>query len=174
MERDDWARLIEALDAWTSASEIAPGQIESLCVQDETTRQVVIVMTPDQWDDMPGAMGATSTVRSETSKNLQRLQSHERFAVYSEYRSEPSTEPSLPEPPEFIPEPGGEWVAYDREGRIESRFAATGSSRMSNVRRSARDWRTASDSIAASVVPTAKHQRFAVRQQVDTWVHMDM
>jgi hypothetical protein len=50
------------------------------------------------------------------------LQPHERFAVYSQYRLEPSTEPTLAEPPELTPEPGGDWVAYDREGRVASRF----------------------------------------------------
>ncbi len=124
MERDDWTRLIEALDAWTSASEIAPGQIEVSVRQGGTTRQVVIVMTPDEWDDMAGVMwGDFDGAVREVEETLQRLQSHERFVVYSEYRLEPSTEPSRPELPEFIPEAGGEWVAYDREGWIESRFA---------------------------------------------------
>jgi hypothetical protein len=124
MEADGWKRLIEVLDAWTSASEIAPGQIEVSVRHGGTTRQVVIVMTPDEWDQMAGVMwGNFDDAVRDVEETLLRLHSQERFAVYSQYRLEPSTEPSLSEPPEFIPEPDGEWVAYDREGHIESRFA---------------------------------------------------
>ena len=57
MDRDGWDRLVKALDAWTSAGEIAPDQIEvTVGGGDGTSRRVVIVMTSDQWDDMAGAM----------------------------------------------------------------------------------------------------------------------
>jgi hypothetical protein len=123
-EYDDWKRLVETLDAWTSAAERAPGQIEVSVHQGGTSRDVVIVMTPDEWDDMAGVMrGDFDDAVEEVKRTLLDLQSHERFAVYSQYRLEPSTQPTLREPPDLTPEPAGEWVAYDREGRIASRFA---------------------------------------------------
>ncbi|MDQ4055717.1 MAG: hypothetical protein M3237_23910 [Actinomycetota bacterium] len=81
-------------------------------------------MTPDEWDDMAGVMwGDFEDAVKDVKRALLNLQSHERFVVYSQYRLEPSTEPALREPPDLTPEPGGHRVAYDRRGRIASRFA---------------------------------------------------
>lgn len=124
MERDGWNRLVEALDAWTSAIEVAPGQIEVALRDDGTSRHVVIVMTPDQWDDMAGVMwGDFDSAVEDVKATLLEMESHEVFAVYSQYRLEPSITATLPKPTDGPPFPGGEWVAYDKEGRVESRFA---------------------------------------------------
>ncbi|MEZ0580622.1 hypothetical protein [Nocardioides sp. MH1] len=125
MSRDDWNRLIEALDDWTSAVEIAPGHIEvALSGQDGTNRRVVMVMTPDQWDDMAGVMwGDFDSALADVKATLLEMQSRESFAVYPQYRLEPSITASLSKEPPGPPFAGGQWVTYDREGRITSRFA---------------------------------------------------
>jgi hypothetical protein len=121
---DDWRRLIEALDGWTSASAIAAGRIEVSLPDDRDGRLAVIVMTPDEWDDMVGVMwGSFDDAVHDVKRSLQRLQPHEPFAVYSQYRLEGSTTPALPRAPGPVPEAGGEWVTLDREGRITSRFS---------------------------------------------------
>jgi hypothetical protein len=123
-QADDWERLIESLDAWTWATETAPGRIAVSLPQGGVSRHVVIVMTPDEWDDMAGVMwGNFDDAVQDVKRTLLALQPEEGFAVYSEYRLEPSTATALPVPQEFTPEPDGEWVAYDREGGIASRFA---------------------------------------------------
>ena len=121
---DNWKRLVGALDAWTWAAEIAPGRIEVSVPHGGGSRHVLIVMTPDEWDAMAGVMwGNFDDAVEDAKRTLLALRPDEGFAVYSDYRLEPSTAAALPEPPEFTPEPGGEWVAYDRDGRIASRFA---------------------------------------------------
>ena len=63
-----WESLIEALDAWTSAGQTGAGEIEVAVPDDaDPDRRVLIVMTPEQWDDMATVMGGTSTQRSTTS-----------------------------------------------------------------------------------------------------------
>ena len=123
-DTDDWERLIRYLDEWTSASEIAPGRIRVSLPLERGSRQVIVVMTPDEWDDMTGVMwGDFDDAAEDVKRTLFALQPGEGFAVYSQYRLEPSVDDMLPEPPEFTPEPGGEWVTYDRDGRVVSRFA---------------------------------------------------
>ena len=58
-----------------------------------------------------------------TSMGGLRPQPHEAFAVYGQYRLEPSVGPALPEPPPREEASGGEWVVLDREGRVVSRLA---------------------------------------------------
>lgn len=43
-----WDRLIESLDEWTAASEVAPGRIEVVLAGPGPERRVVIAMTPDE------------------------------------------------------------------------------------------------------------------------------
>ena len=84
----------------------------------------MIVMTPDEWDDMAGVMwGNVDDAVAAVKRTLLALRPDEGFAVYADYRLEPSATIALPEPPGFTPEPGGEWVAYDRDGRVARRFA---------------------------------------------------
>lgn len=122
--QDDWQRLIGALDAWTPAAGVAPGQIQVTLHQDETSRQVLIVMTPEEWDDMVRVMwGNFDDALDDVKRTLKNLRPEERFAVYSLYRLKPSVEPDLTErTPGTVPGPGGEWVASDRDGRM-TRFA---------------------------------------------------
>ena len=121
-----WKRLIRDLNGWTSASEVAPGRIRVSVPQNSgRDRRVVIVMTPDEWVSMfTVAWGSFDAAFDSVKRTLLTLQSHEGFAVYADYRLEPSTSESLPEPPGPWPEPGsGAWVAYDRHGRVAGRFA---------------------------------------------------
>lgn len=124
-KHDAWNRLLDALDSWSAAAPIAPGRIEVSVPEDEARRDVVIVMTPDEWDEMTSVMwaGDFDAAVADVERTLLHLQPHERFAVYSHYGLEPSTEPTLPDPPDGLAVPGGEWVAYDAEGRVASRFA---------------------------------------------------
>lgn len=83
MKKDeDWKRLIKGLDSWTSASEIAEGRIEVALTPVESTRRVVVVMTPDQWSRMTGTMwGNFDDAFQDVKRTLLALQPHEGFAV---------------------------------------------------------------------------------------------
>lgn len=119
-----WERLIDALDAWSTANVVAPGHIEVAIPHADPARLVSILMSPEEWDDMTGVMwGNFADAVQDVQRTLLRLQPHEAFAVYSQYRLEPSVGPALPEPRPREEASGGEWVALDREGRVVSRFA---------------------------------------------------
>ena len=123
-QEDNWKRLVGCLDSWTWAAELAPGRIEVAVPQGGGSRRVLIVMAQDEWDDMADVMwGNLDDAVEDVKRTLLALRAEEGFAVSSDYRLEPSTAAALPEPPEVTPEPGGEWVAYDRDGWIASRFA---------------------------------------------------
>src|SRR4051812_17122234 len=56
-----WERLIESLDDWTSATEARSGQIEvALPHSGIPARRPLIVITPDEWDDMVTVMWRTA------------------------------------------------------------------------------------------------------------------
>ena len=113
----DYERLVRDLDAWTSASQRAPGRIRVAVPQaGRGHRTVVIVMTPAEWEDMfTVAYGSFDSAVDRVKQTLLALKPHERFAVYADYRLEPSTAATLPEPD--LPEPGsGEWVVHDPDG----------------------------------------------------------
>ena len=56
-----WKRLIESLDDWTSATEARSGQIEvALPHSGIPARRPLIVITPDEWDDMVTVMWRTA------------------------------------------------------------------------------------------------------------------
>jgi hypothetical protein len=93
-----WERLVESLDAWTSASQVAPGRIEVALAGAGPERRAVIVMTPDEWDEMATVMwGDFDDAVADVKRTLGRLRRGERFAVYEQYRLEPSCEPTLPQ-----------------------------------------------------------------------------
>lgn len=123
-DAEQWERLVRHLDAWTSAAEIAAGRIRVSVPQDGGDRDVVIVMTPDEWDDIAGVMwGDFDAAVEDVKRTLLGLQPHEGYAVYEQYRLAPSTAEVLPARPDFTPEPGGTWAALDRDGRVSSTFA---------------------------------------------------
>ena len=118
---DSWDRLVRALDEWGSAAEVAPGRIE--VTLPGSGRRVTVVMTPEEWDDMSGVMwGSVDAAVRDVEETLLRLQPHHSYAVYSDYRLEPSVSPALPEDDDAPPGPG-EWMVLDGEGRVVSRFA---------------------------------------------------
>ena len=100
----EWQRLVEALDAWTSASEIGAGRIQVTVPGRRGSRRAVIVMRPDEWDDMTGPMfGSFEDALNDVKRSLRHLRPHERFAVYSQYRLEGSVSASLPARTDFLP-----------------------------------------------------------------------
>jgi hypothetical protein len=112
---NDWQRLVAALDAWSSATEIAPARIEVALPQDQAGR-VVVVMTPTEWEEMSGVMwGSFEDALGEVKQTLSELQPHERFAVYSQYRLAPSVEPTLPRSARPAPAPGGTWATREAD-----------------------------------------------------------
>ncbi|QYJ03473.1 hypothetical protein KUV85_14220 [Nocardioides panacisoli] len=119
-----WERLLEALDAWGSAAQVGPGRIEvTLPDRDSDGRDVVIVMTPDEWVDMASvALGGFDSALEEVTQTLLELRPDEHYAVHREYRLYGATTPSLPDE-EYQAEPGGEWVVRDDQGRIRSRLS---------------------------------------------------
>lgn len=123
MPQDAWDRLVAELDTWTAAVVTEPGRIEVLLPSPAgRSRDAVVVMTPDEWDDMWGtAWGDLDAAIEHVKHILGRLQWHERYAVYAQYTLEPSAEPTQPTF-EIDPDLRGEWVVTDREGRIISRF----------------------------------------------------
>lgn len=81
-------------------------------------------MTEDEWDDIVGPMwGNVDDAIDEIKRTLMKMNPQETYALYGQYNLVPSTEATSAESPEFAPEPGGEWFAYDRDGRPGSRFA---------------------------------------------------
>ncbi|MBC9733474.1 hypothetical protein [Nocardioides marmotae] len=122
MHRSPWDRLVAELDTWTAAVVTEPGRIEVSAPSRDGHRDVVVVMTPEEWDDMWGvAWGDLDAAIEEVKRILGRLQRHERYAVYAQYTLEPSTGPTLPT---VGIDPGlrGEWTVQDRDGRVVSRF----------------------------------------------------
>jgi hypothetical protein len=119
-----YKRLVRDLDGWSSASEIAPGRIRvSIPPRSGVSRRVVIVMTPAEWVDMfTVAHGSVDTAFDRVKQTLLAMKPHEGFAVYADYRLEPSTADTLPDLDESLPEPGsGRWVPYGRQGRPTGR-----------------------------------------------------
>ena len=111
-----WRRLVRDLDGWSSASEVAPGRIRVLVPKDGGGAvPVVIVMTPEQWVDMFSvAHGSVDTAFDRVRQTLLELRPHEGFAVYSDYRLDPSTTDSLPDDL-ALPEHGsGTWTPHPR------------------------------------------------------------
>ena len=119
----DWQRLVEALDGWTSAKAVAPNRIEVTRPGRSGRGRAVIVMTPEQWDDMTGTMwGSFDAAVQDVKRSLRHLRPNEGFAVYSQYRLEGSATPSLPHITDVPPPGSGQWEVRDRQGRVVSVF----------------------------------------------------
>ena len=119
---DAWTRLLRALDEWGSAVEVAPGRIEAAVPG--SGRRVVVVMTPEQWsEDVAGVgFGREREAIEYVKDTLLALGPDQSYAVYRDYRLEPSVGPELPEEAD-LPQGPGDWMVLDREGRVVSRFA---------------------------------------------------
>lgn len=91
------------LDGWSSASQIAPGRIRmSIPSRPRGNRRVTIVMTPAEWEDMFTVVhGSFDSAFDRVKQTLLSLKPHERFAVYADYRLEPSAAETLPDPDDF-------------------------------------------------------------------------
>lgn len=113
---DEWRHLLEALNAWGTAVETAPGRI---AVTRPDGRAATIVMTPFEYDEMLSIMALTPARGVEhVLQVLQALHPEERFAVYSDYRLDPSVTETLPDLLEDLPPPGsGHWLTHDHQGR---------------------------------------------------------
>lgn len=99
-----WERLLDALNEWTSAREVEPGLIEvSLPDTGVGERQIQIVMTPDEWDDMASvAFGGFDDAFDHVRARLASMEAAETFAVYSTYDLVSSTTPELPVDPDDL------------------------------------------------------------------------
>lgn len=76
---------------------------------------------------MSGVMwGNFDDALKDVKRTLLALRPHEQFAVYCQYRLEPSTEETLPEPSRFTAEPSGKWTASPTNGRLEGRPGENG------------------------------------------------
>lgn len=125
-DRADYQELVNALDEWTSAAEVAPGRIEVSIPDGTDSRTVTIVMTEDEWDDVVGPMWASVTdAIADVIRILLTMTPDQDYALYEQYRLVPSTQAAWPEGPTSIPEPnpGGGWFAYNRDGSRGERFA---------------------------------------------------
>lgn len=122
--RANWKRLVRTLDAWTAASESVPGRIEVSLPDGTGFRQVTIVMTEDEWDTIVGPMwGDIDDAIAAVKRTLAEMEPHQTYALYGQYDLVPSTEATWPEEPEIVPQRGGGWFAYNRDGRPGNRFA---------------------------------------------------
>src|ERR1700742_3011032 len=128
MRIDDlWARLLADLDTWASAREVEGGIEVTFEQATGVARTVEIVATPGDWGEYAGVVwGAVGPALAELRSVLLAMPTDTGYLVYTDsYDFEPSpTRVPLPGPDaDFLPEPGGQWVALDSDGRVTSRFA---------------------------------------------------
>lgn len=110
-----WDDLVAALDAWGTVRGVGEGRIELTTPGD---RRVTVVLTPGQYDEMTSIMGLSGADGADHVIDVvRRLGARERFAVYGDYRLEPSETDTLPRVVDGLPTGGGSWTARDRHGR---------------------------------------------------------
>src|SRR6478672_5069639 len=110
---DWWKHLVASLDGWSGAKSQDAGHIEVVIPQEGTPRHAVIIMNAEEWDDMVSiSWGSLDAAVSEVKRVLTSLGPDEGYAVYSQYRLEPSTTPDLPRMDD-LPAGPGEWVVLD-------------------------------------------------------------
>ena len=118
---EEWQRLVDALGTLGRVMATSRGLLVAL-----ESRSVEIVMTPDDWDDMPVVWGGYPI---EETLDLVRSQPADKgFLVYNnQYELEPCAAPEIPPDPEELrmqelmrqhPNgiPGGGWFAYKPDG----------------------------------------------------------
>ncbi|WP_134738102.1 hypothetical protein [Nocardioides sp. 503] len=121
-----WHDLVTALDDWTAATAVADGTIEVALPGDGGPgRRVLVMLTPDEWDDMTGVMwGSFEDAVDDVRQTLGQMGPSDGYAVYGTYRLVPSASPRLGgDGGRARPSGPGEWVGRDSEGRVTSRFA---------------------------------------------------
>jgi hypothetical protein len=123
-----WGRLLEFLNKWSEAVEVGPGRIRvSWEEADGSTRDVEILMTPEEWEEMVGVMwgGFGRELRAHLKDTVLGLQPQEHFLVYGDYALYPQATEEVPVDPDLArleelsrqhPEGFGEWMTYDRSG----------------------------------------------------------
>lgn len=122
--------MLAILNQLGTAVELGPGRTR-LTLDDPTgsTRDVEIVMTPDEWAEMVGVMwgGYGPELREHVTGIVRGLAPHERFLVYADYTLVPSATEKLPVDEEFArlqalarehPEGIGRWVVEDPDGNV--------------------------------------------------------
>jgi len=124
-DRADYEELVSTLNEWTYATEAAPGRIGVSIPDGAGFRTVTIVMDEGQWGDMVGPMwGSLTDAIEEVTRTLLTMTPDQNYLLYGQYNVVPSTEPTWPERPTFVPKPGsGGWFAYNRDGSRGDRFA---------------------------------------------------
>ena len=114
---------MEYLNEWSSAQEV-PGGIE-VTMEKPTgaIRTIQIVLTPEGWDEYVRKIYADCDPSdTHLQASVLAMPDDQQSLVYDTYDWVPSATPTLPVDT-FEPEPGGEWVAFDRDGNVTSRFA---------------------------------------------------
>ena len=124
MPYQPWEHLLESLNSWAVARAV-PGGIEVTYSSPSLGRRVVeIVMTRGDWEEMAEVIGAESP--ETVQRHLLALDASEHFLVSdSGVELVPSPMRELPSDPldDFVPGPGGQWVATDAAGNVVDRFA---------------------------------------------------
>jgi len=119
-----WERLLEFLNQWSTAVEVEPGRLQvSLVTSDGSTKDVEILMTHQEWDDMVTIpWGDFDGAAQEVRRSLLGLRNDERFLIFGDYELVPSEIETLPVDPDEArlqelarqhPEPFGRWVAFN-------------------------------------------------------------
>lgn len=124
-----WERLLESLNSWSTATEIAPGRIfVTLEERGRSAWVVEILMTRRDWENMATvAWGDPDGAAQYIKKRVLALRRHERFLVYETYDLGASATAELPVDPEEErldelarqhPEGIGRWFATDPDGNV--------------------------------------------------------
>ena len=112
-----------APDEWSSAEVVEDRSIDVLVPRDGCHERAVVVVEPDERDSMVSISWGCSfdAAVAEFQRVLQSLRPAQRYAVYAQYRLEPSTTPTTSRIADST-RAVGEWEARDRDGRVVSRF----------------------------------------------------
>jgi hypothetical protein len=91
---EQWQRLIDYLDTWCTVTSATPGRIEVLLPRPGRLRgPAVILMTPDQWDDMASVMwGSLDEAAEDVRRSLEGLIEW-RYLLFGDYELNPSPTP---------------------------------------------------------------------------------
>lgn len=129
-EREQWSRLVEALDSWTAAREIAEDRFRVWLPEEAPSEleYVDVVMSPDDWDTWSSTVtGSFEDALDDVKHSVAQHSSSEPFLVFETYELVPSMTVVVPPDPaeERLKQwmrdnpgrPAGTWVAIGRDGR---------------------------------------------------------